>query len=176
MLASGVAVPLAVGVLLMRIGSTRKDLLGPPPSADEQLLYAWCKGRTASEDAFVLPPILGGFRLGAQRAVVVDWKCMPILPEDTVEWYRRLAAVCGGEFASLGEASAGYTELDTARAALIAHRYHARYVITYDAQHEGDLSALACVYRNPTFAVYDVTPLQRLDEAVVDAGDDCGEH
>ncbi|MFH1417145.1 MAG: DUF6798 domain-containing protein [Planctomycetota bacterium] len=176
LLASGVAVPLAVGVLLMRIGSTRKDLLGPPPSVDEQLLYAWCNGRTASEDAFILPPILGGFRLGAQRAVVVDWKCMPILPEDTVEWYRRLAAVCGGEFATLGEANAGYTELDTARAALLARRYHARYVITYGAQHEGDLSALACVYRNPTFAVYDVPPLQRLDKAVVDAGDDCGEH
>ncbi len=149
-----VATPLLIAVSVMRLGAVRKDLLGPPPPADEQLLYDWCGEHTARDEVFIIPPMLGGFRLGAERAVVADWKCMPILPKDTVEWHRRLATVCGAGPQSYPEAEAGFGRIDSARAEQLAREYRARYLVTYGDRHRGHLDGLRRLYENPTFAVF----------------------
>lgn len=158
LLPATIGVPLVIAAFLMRVGADRKDFMGPTPTPDEQLLYAWCRDKTETGDSFVIPPVCAGFRLGTGRAVVIDWKCMPILPRDTVEWYHRLADVCGGRFDDLAQASNGYCRLTAGRAARIAETYHARYVVTFNAHHTGDLSPLPCVYHNPTFSVHEVEP------------------
>ncbi|MBN2561902.1 MAG: hypothetical protein JXQ75_13330 [Phycisphaerae bacterium] len=161
------ALPLVVAAFVMRLGSVRKDFLGPQPPADERLLYDWCRARTDRGDVFIIPPVLGGFRLGAERAVVVDWKCMPILPRNTVEWYRRLADVCGTEFDTLGQAGAGYLKVDAPMARRLGRDYMARYLVTYRNDHEGDLGILPRVYSNPTFAVFDLREPRWTDTPVV---------
>ena len=156
LLFAGPVVPLLAAALLMQVGSTRKDLTGPPPAADELALYDWCRAKTDRADVFIIPPLLEEFRLQAQRAVVIDWKCMPILPKDTVEWYRRLVDECGTEFDSLHQAQAGYCGMDAERAGRLASRYRAQYVIIEQACHTGDLSGLSCLYHNSAYAVYDL--------------------
>jgi hypothetical protein len=156
LLFAGAAVPLLVAALLMQSGSVRKDLMGPPPAMDEQVLYNWCRARTDRGDIFIIPPLLGDFRQGAQRAVVIDWKCMPILPKDTVEWYRRLADECGVEFDSLPQAEAGYADMNADRARRLADAYGARYLIVDRSNHKGDLSRLRRVYDSAGFAVFDL--------------------
>ena len=148
--------PLLAAALLMHLGSVRKDLMGPPPAMDEQVLFDWCRARTDRGDIFIIPPMLGDFRQGAQRAVVIDWKCMPILPKDTIEWYRRLADECGTEFDSCSQAEAGYAGMNTERARRLADAYGARYLIVDRSTHKGNLDRLRCVYNRAGFAVFDL--------------------
>ncbi len=149
-------IPLCIAAFLMRMGSVRKDLAGPPPEANEQVLYEWCRIRTDSGDVFIIPPGLAGFRLGAKRAVVVDWKCMPILPKDTIEWYRRLESICGCHFQSFDEAREGYRAMDLSRATTIAREYGARYLVTDHQTHNPELDPLLTVFANQTFQVYEL--------------------
>ncbi len=153
------AVPLAVGALLVRAGVARKDFLGPPPAPEEQQLYDWCRGRTASGSVFVIEPFLGGFRLGAERAVVIDWKCMPILPRDTIEWYERLREECGGDFCSVEEVQEAYARMDAARAAELPQLMGGGYRGRRNSWHTGDLSALTRLYRNALYSVFDLRSL-----------------
>ncbi len=153
-----VAVPLVIAAFLMRVGAQRKDFMGPPPTPDEQLLYAWCRNNTEPGQRFIIPPVCGGFRLGTGRPVVIDWKCMPILPRDTREWYHRLKNVCGTDFNDLGTASAGFLDMTALRAMGLANAYDASYLVTFDSHHTGDLTPLRRVYANPTYSVYAIEP------------------
>jgi hypothetical protein len=152
------ALPLLVGVLLMHLGAVRKDFLGPPPPADERLLYDWCRTRTGRSDVFVIPPQLAGFRLGAERAIVVDARCIPVLPRDTMEWYRRLKDECGADFDSLGQTEVEFASLTADRARLLADAYGAEYLVTRNGRHRGDLGDLPRLYANPAFSVYHIAP------------------
>ena len=175
-----VLLPMCIAAFLMRQGAVRKDLLGPPPPADQQVLYAWCRTRTARSDVFIIPPDLAGFRLGARRAVVVDWKCMPILPKATVQWYHRLQAICGGDFHSLDQAVSGFDQIGKHRAHQLARRFGARYLVTrrenvrsgrvgsahhslpgrgilpVGRAHPTGLNQLRCAYADETFTVFDL--------------------
>lgn len=146
---------LLIVAFIARIGLVRKDLLGPPPPRDEAALYAWCRANTDRGDIFVIPPLLVGFRLGAERAVVIDWKCMPVLPCDTVEWYCRHVAVCGVDFASPQEAMQGYRALDAKRARTLQATYGARYMVV-EKEHEGDLNGLRGVYEGEGYRVLQI--------------------
>jgi hypothetical protein len=130
--------------------------LGPPPPADERLLYDWCRTHTDPDDRFIIPPSLAGFRLGTGRAVVIDWKCMPIQPQDTVEWYDRLVDVCGMDFDTAALAETGYSKLDVSRARSLRRKYQTRFLVCYAQHHQGNLDALPQRYNNPTFALYDL--------------------
>lgn len=150
-----VAVMFAIA-LLMRQGFVRKDTFGRDPSPQLAELYHWCQTQTDKGAIFVIPPEFIDFRINARRAVVADWKCMPIRPEDTVEWYRRLTSVCGRPFRSQVDAKQSYLELDAARARDLAREFGARYVVTYPQNHHHDLSPLRLAFSNETFAVMDL--------------------
>jgi len=143
--AGKLVVPLCIAAFLMRQGAVRKDLAGPPPPADEQILYQWCRARTDPGAVFIIPPELAGFRLEAGRAVAADWKCMPILPKDTVQWYERLATICGRDFRTAAEADQGFDQMDWARARRLAARFRARYLVTHRN------SPIAAGSRRPAF-------------------------
>jgi hypothetical protein len=56
-------------------------------------LYEWARTTTPVDAVFLTPPSLSGFRLLARRAIVVDLKSPPLVPDELVEWYRRLCRV-----------------------------------------------------------------------------------
>ena len=118
-------------------------------------MYEWCQARTDPGDVFIIPPGLAGFRLGAGRAVAVDWKCMPILPKDTVRWYERLATICGREFRTLAQAGEGFNQMDEPAARRLAVRFGARYLV---ARRNSPIATgpRDCVFANKAFAVLDL--------------------
>lgn len=61
----------------------------------ERDLYAWARADTPVDAVFLTPPRLGYFRLLARRAIVVDLKSPPLVPDEIVAWYRRIGAVVG---------------------------------------------------------------------------------
>jgi hypothetical protein len=58
-------------------------------------LYHWAREHTPVDAVFLTPPDLGGFRLLARRAIYVDFKSPPLVPDELIEWYRRLCLVTG---------------------------------------------------------------------------------
>lgn len=146
---------LAMGFVL-RVGIHRKDRLGPAPSVQDQALYAWCRS-TPVGTQFIVPPDLAGFRLNAGRGVVIDWKCMPILPADTLKWYQRLVDEAGVRFTSMGQCLAGYRSLNADRAEALAARYRADYVVTRPDVHIGSLDAFPVAFSSPAWRVYRIT-------------------
>ncbi|MCB9853490.1 MAG: hypothetical protein H6819_10375 [Phycisphaerales bacterium] len=136
-----------------RVGTQRKDRLGPPPSPSEAALYHWCRS-TPIGTQFVVPPDLAGFRLNAGRGIVIDWKCMPILPADTLTWYERLVDVSGVRFTSLEQCLAGYRAMDVERARSLAKDYRAEYLVTRTADHPNRLVELPIAFSTPDWRVY----------------------
>ena len=144
--AGPVGLLLIITAFVLRIGVARKDLLGPPPPPDEAALYAWCREHTDRGAVFIIPPLLSGFRIMAERAVVIDWKCMPVLPCDTLEWYRRHVAICGEAVDSAVQAARVYRTLNAERVRALQAAYGARYVIVESEQHRGSLVGLHPLY------------------------------
>lgn len=136
-----------------RVGIHRKDLLGPRPAADNAELFEWCQS-TPVGSQFVIPPDLIDFRLNAGRGVVIDWKCMPILPADTLMWYERLADVAGVRFTSLDQCLAGYRSLDAHRARRLARNYRANFIVTRAGDHLGSLDEFPVVLSTDAWRVY----------------------
>ncbi|HPF37366.1 MAG TPA: hypothetical protein P5081_16450 [Phycisphaerae bacterium] len=140
-------------VFVGRVGAQRKDRLGPPPAPADAALYQWCRS-TPVGTRFVIPPDLAGFRLNAGRAVVIDWKCMPILPADTLRWYERLVDVAGVRFTSMDQCLAGYRALDIHRARSLCEDYRADYVVTRSRSHVGSLADFPIEFSTPDWRVY----------------------
>lgn len=127
---AGLAAIIGVQLIWMaRAAAVRKDFLREPYPAAESKLFDWCRIQTPPDAVFAIPPDLAGFRLHAQRATVIDYKCMPILPADTVRWQRRLADLCGRPIRSHIEAIRGYRELDQARAELLREKYGVSFFV-----------------------------------------------
>ncbi len=146
---------LIITAFVLRTGLARKDLLGPPPPPDEAALYAWCREHTERGSVFVIPPLLSGFRLLTGRAAVIDWKCMPVLPCDTLEWYRRHVAVCGEAVDNAPAAARAYRSLDAERARRLQADYGARYVLV-EREHHGSLAGLRPLYAGAGYAVFEI--------------------
>ena len=62
---------------------------------DEGELYAWMRGSSPKDALFLTPPGVETMRFHGQRAIVVDWKSNPIVPEEVLEWHQRLKDVTG---------------------------------------------------------------------------------
>lgn len=94
--------PIAVAVASLAIViHPRRQTLAHPRIAvassgfETDDLYEWARTTTPTDAVFLTPPSLSGFRLQARRAIVVDLKSPPLVPDELVEWYRRLCRVTG---------------------------------------------------------------------------------
>src|SRR4029079_13954597 len=67
----------------------------PQPADDPQYLAMcdWVRGHTPPEANFIVPPSEQAFRLTAQRAIVVNFKCVPQLSGELMEWRDRICFV-----------------------------------------------------------------------------------
>lgn len=124
-----------------------------PEARDEDAVFAFVRRSTPADAQFLIPPTLDMFRLQGQRAVVVDFKAMPVDRPTLIEWYRRLAAISGlAHPANMAAVYRGYQTLDPSRLEALRRRYRLSHVVllksqpmTPDGWHE--------IYRNSGFRV-----------------------
>jgi hypothetical protein len=121
---------------------------------DETELYDWMRLHTPKDALFLTPPSVDNLRFVSQRAIVVDWKSCPFLPDDVLEWHQRMKDVTGHpRFAGGGDID-GYSSMDRARMDTLRAKYHFDYVIVYKG-HEAALGQLPVVHQNGSFVVLD---------------------
>src|SRR6187431_361618 len=114
-------------------------------------LYRWLREQSPKDAVYLTPPDLDGARFLGQRAIVVDWKAVPLIPSELLGWYERLCDVTGRQVRSSGDL-AGYNTLDPERLALIVGKYHPEYmVLRRDAARR--FPDLPVVYKNSGYSV-----------------------
>ena len=118
----------------------------------------WAKRSTNIADVFIVPPDSSGFRVEAERTIYGDWKDgtqMFFNPKYGYQWFERMQKLGYTDPDSL---VSDYKRVDQATFTSIAQEarngQHAVYVVMYaDRQ-----LTFPQVYRNQSFAVYQVTP------------------
>jgi hypothetical protein len=92
------------------------------------------------------------FRLLSRRAIVVDWKGVPAIPTELVEWLRRLRDVSGRPSLTTADELKGYDAMDPARLEQLHARYRFEYVVVRRGT-ETRLAGYPRAYENASFVV-----------------------
>lgn len=119
----------------------------------ETALYAWLRKHTPVDAVLLTPPGVDGMRFHSERAIVVDWKAVPIVPKEIIQWHQRLRDVTGRPMLS-GRGLWGYNTLNQRRLDMLKKKYGVDYVVTFRGR-QGDLRGKV-VYFNSRFVVLDV--------------------
>jgi len=119
-------------------------------------LYRWLRESSPRDALYLTPPDLDGARFLGQRAIVVDWKAVPLIPSELLVWYERLCDVTGRRVASSGDL-AGYQSLDGARLAELEAKYHPDYVVLRRGG-ERRFPSFPVVYQNGGYTVLKIQP------------------
>ncbi len=114
-------------------------------------LYRWLREKSPKDAIYLTPPDLDGARFLGQRAIVVDWKAVPLIPTELLGWYERLCDVTGREVKSSGDLG-GYNSIDRERLALIVSKYHPQYLVLRRGA-ERRFQDLPVVYQNSGYCV-----------------------
>ena len=114
-------------------------------------LYRFLRERTPKDALFLTPPDMEGARYLGERAIVVDWKAVPLIPTELLTWYERLCDVTGRHVSSSRDLG-GYGSLDPERLALLVSKYHPDYLVLRRGA-ESRFSELPTVYQNGGYSV-----------------------
>jgi hypothetical protein len=132
------------GIVLIAACLVRGPYLGflhvTEDDADYLAACDWIRANTPADAVFLVPPDEEAFRLRAQRAIVVNFKCVPQLSGELGEWRDRLSAVIAMDIRGLpatvlsfdrtrGAIRAAYERRPPAQLAKVAQRYNARYLL-----------------------------------------------
>jgi len=101
----------------------KSDLLGGR-DLDVMAVCSWVKRNTAVDALLLIPPVEEQIRFQCQRAVVVDWKGAGVLPNDVIEWDRRLEDVTDRHPFEKESQLDGYESLDRDRLERLRQSYH----------------------------------------------------
>ncbi len=138
-----------------------------PDDANYRQVCLWAKDPTHTplDSIFLVPPQETDFRLYAQRAIVVNFKHVPQLSGEIIQWKQRLLDVLGVSDVSgfprdytqtLAAIGSLYENRPAAELAAVAHKYGARYIVV---DHDlGPQLAGAIVFhlKNNPYFVYDL--------------------
>jgi hypothetical protein len=124
-------------------------------------LCVWTREHTPIDAVFLVPPNEQLFRYHAQRAIVVNFKCVPQLSSEMPEWKARLEAILDEPLSALprrfdlthAAIAARYDALPPRHLVDVARHYHARYVVTAKP-----LPGLKAVFENTSYHLYDLAP------------------
>ena len=121
----------------------------------DNALYAWARADTPVDAVFLTPPRLNYFRLHARRAVVVDLKSPPLVPDELVAWYRRIGVVVGLAHAqNLREVHQAWDAATHAELMVRARGFGAQYLVVERAH---DAEALrGSIFASDSYVVYPV--------------------
>lgn len=140
---------------LARLRSHSNLLVTPPANARGEL-EAWMRERSPKDALFLIPPEEEDLRFRGERAVVVDWKNVPSIPGEVLEWYRRICDVAGRRV-DVEADLAGYAALDAPRLAALRQRYGVDFAVV-EREHAARLAGYASVYSNANYVVFDASP------------------
>lgn len=125
------------------------------PWASARPMRGLCRwaGSTPVDALFLIPPQDGAFRVLCKRPVVVDWKSTPMLPDELLEWRRRISLVSGlsdphAEAAVL----AGYAAMSRARLARLGQMFGADFAV-FHLPAPKDLRRLPVAYSDGAYVV-----------------------
>lgn len=147
------------GCLGLRFGPIAVD----PSDYDAVCNYA--RDHTPVDAIFIVPPNEEGFRLVAQRAIVINFKGVPQLSSELGEWRDRLCRVLDlpdlrglphRMDRTLEAIGKRYGELSAAQLAQAAQAYHARYVVATRAVDFGPGAKV--VFEKGVYHLYDLAP------------------
>ena len=131
-------------------------LVNPQVRPAAMALFEWVR-TTESDSLFLLPPSLGpldDFRVQGERAAVVDWKSMPMMPDEVVAWRDRWRAVLGvDELDSLERAAAAYRDLTAGQIRAAMALFDADYAVFFRPKAQAP-SPGPIAYRNERFVVF----------------------
>jgi len=92
--------------------------------------YSWIKNNTMNNSVFLIPPTIEDFRLGANRAIVVDWKAFPFNDESVLEWRERIEDISNfPRPINRNSVSKGYNSLNESRILSLKEKYKFNYVM-----------------------------------------------
>lgn len=135
-------------------GFHRSTLLRDEEGRANFELYRWLRESSPRDAIYLTPPDLDGARFLGQRAIVVDWKAVPLIPTELMGWYERLCDVTGRELASSGDLG-GYQSLDLERLRRLVPKYHPDYLVVRRGN-ERRFPGFPVAYRNGGFTVLQI--------------------
>jgi hypothetical protein len=156
LIAFGAAAVLYCGIGALRSGLEHSNLLAETRPCDASQ-YRFMREHTAKDALFLTPPNDEYARYCGERAIVVDWKSIPPMPGEILDWYQRLKDVTGKDRIDSAADLNGYDELDAARVTQLKTRYGITHVVARRG-HEQALSSYSRVFENTAFVVFDVRP------------------
>ncbi len=119
-------------------------------------LESWMRERSPRDALFLIPPEEETLRLRGERAVVIDWKSVPSIPSQILEWYRRICDVAGREVQREADL-ANYARLDPPRLEALRRRYGVDFAVV-ERPDATKLTGYTPVYSNPGYVVFDAVP------------------
>jgi hypothetical protein len=126
------AIIVAVAACGLALAHQRDALVDPPLFApgSEDDVFRWVRTETPVDAMFLVPPYMVAFRLRGERAIVVDTKSPPLVPDELVAWYRRLCAIMGTPDVATHEAmEAAWDALTPDQLLAAARWFHADYIV-----------------------------------------------
>lgn len=120
-------------------------------------LYDFIRQETPQDAIFLIPPSLGSFRLGAERAIVVDYKAFPFEEERMLEWVERVQAVSNNPPIDEGKnyydlVLEGYDALDVEKISTLKYEYNISYALFMKPSHR----ELPVTFENEVYVLYEV--------------------
>jgi len=108
---------ISICVLMYSVNVLSHINYNSPPDKYQEM-YTWIQNNTPEDSVFIIPPQgIETFRLGANRAIVVDWKAFPFRDEAVLGWYERINDL------------SDYTNMSDERVIALKQKYSADYIV-----------------------------------------------
>jgi len=120
-------------------------------------VYGFIKDSSPPDSVFLTPPYIETFRLGAERAIVVDFKGFIFSEESMREWYSRIRNVSNNKelkngFSSLESLRDGYNSLSEEDLLRLEDKYNISYAL-FQKPKELKFSTF---FENENYIVYEI--------------------
>jgi hypothetical protein len=119
-------------------------------------MCVWVAENTSKDAVFLTPPDDASFRFWCRRAVVVDWKCNPVVGSEVEEYIERLKDVTGKNAIVSAHDLRGYMSLNAKRVQQLRDKYRLQYVVVRSNQLPRVQSVGEVVYRGSGMIIIDL--------------------
>jgi len=123
--------------------------------SEEREVFNFIKKDIPKGSILLTPPYDGYFRIGTEKAIVVDFKALPFSELDMVEWYSRIKDVTNNQQIDLDEPryttfKKGYNSLKEEDIISLKEKYNFSYVVFENPKRLN----FTTVFENDKYIVY----------------------